>query len=272
MTPDEAEAEAQGFGPLAGVRDPERFDPIKADRWTIPMTVAWIAWRDLAKVRKQMPTYRREYWIWLRYDKGSVLEQQPEASVLDERLNSESEDYQRLLDAKEELWRRLQNRDLVATGVELDKDRPKEIPDFEWLYLTLQGEDKRPNSVSAPNRHARGLRRGLAMFAYDDILVKRKDVLSLWRPRRPEKDRKVRKGQQQGPKEAALREFVRTRFGQDGIPSNVSNTLIAEQYRHWASNDRQALALSVPVSVTRPYVANVRKKIDTEVEQAKRRK
>jgi hypothetical protein len=47
MTPADAESEAkrQGLGKLASEPDPNDYDPMREPFWTLPMTVAWIAYR-----------------------------------------------------------------------------------------------------------------------------------------------------------------------------------------------------------------------------------
>lgn len=42
--------------------DPADFDPNQEIFWTLPMAIAWIAWRDPAKVRDQWDQYRKACW------------------------------------------------------------------------------------------------------------------------------------------------------------------------------------------------------------------
>ena len=67
ITPDEAEHEAQrlGFGPLATKPDPGEFDPDQMPWWSLPMAVAWIAWRNSASVREHCAESAEKciYWI-----------------------------------------------------------------------------------------------------------------------------------------------------------------------------------------------------------------
>lgn len=48
MSPAAAEAEAARLGlpPLASSPDPKQCDPMVEAWWTIPMTIAWIMWRN----------------------------------------------------------------------------------------------------------------------------------------------------------------------------------------------------------------------------------
>lgn len=67
-TPDEAEAEvrAKGEEPFETQPALPEFDPEKENRWSIPMALAWIAWRDLKLVREQHAGFRSEcrYWVF----------------------------------------------------------------------------------------------------------------------------------------------------------------------------------------------------------------
>lgn len=66
LTPDEAEVEARrcGLEPLRRVPNVDKFDPTKETQWTLPMAVAWIAYRSREAVRDWWPSYREQYWDW----------------------------------------------------------------------------------------------------------------------------------------------------------------------------------------------------------------
>jgi hypothetical protein len=78
ITPDAAEQEAarQGLGPLAREADPVKYNPDEIPWWSLPMAVAWIAWRDFALVREQCAEYRKECWHWI-FVKGAGWDLQP---------------------------------------------------------------------------------------------------------------------------------------------------------------------------------------------------
>src|SRR4051812_32602504 len=67
ITPEEAEAAAQqeGFGPLATKPSPIDFDPAEMSFWSLPMAVAWIAWRNIQSVREHCAEYREKWFVWL---------------------------------------------------------------------------------------------------------------------------------------------------------------------------------------------------------------
>jgi hypothetical protein len=67
ITPDEAEREAenQGFGPLATKPNAVEFEPDEMAWWSLPMAVAWIAWRSLNSVREHCAEYRENWLHWM---------------------------------------------------------------------------------------------------------------------------------------------------------------------------------------------------------------
>jgi hypothetical protein len=67
LTPEDAEQEAerQGFGPLARKPPPTEFNPDKMHYWSLPMALAWIAWRSSQSVREHCAEYRENYWEWV---------------------------------------------------------------------------------------------------------------------------------------------------------------------------------------------------------------
>jgi hypothetical protein len=67
LSPDEAETEAakQGFGPIATVPDPVGFDPDEMPWWSLPMALAWIAWRNTNSVREHCAEYRENWSHWV---------------------------------------------------------------------------------------------------------------------------------------------------------------------------------------------------------------
>lgn len=64
----EAEAAAQGLEPLRKPLDPARYDPSRETDWTLAMAVAWIAYRDLDRVRVCMSSWRRDAQEWSPVD------------------------------------------------------------------------------------------------------------------------------------------------------------------------------------------------------------
>jgi hypothetical protein len=65
-TPDRAEAVAKRLdaGPLASLPYAFMYDPMRQQLWTMPMAVAWIAWRTEDAVRDSWDEYRKNCWDW----------------------------------------------------------------------------------------------------------------------------------------------------------------------------------------------------------------
>jgi hypothetical protein len=66
ITPEEAEIEAQhlGFAPLATKPNPIDYEPAKMPYWSLPMALAWIAWRNIEQVREHCAEYRENWLHW----------------------------------------------------------------------------------------------------------------------------------------------------------------------------------------------------------------
>ena len=94
MTPADAESEAKrlGLGPLASEPDPNDYDPMREPFWTLPMTVAWIAYRTEDAVRNWWDEYRKECSFWYFQEwrvgpdgpvhQGHFLERRPNATLV----------------------------------------------------------------------------------------------------------------------------------------------------------------------------------------------
>ena len=67
LSPEAAETEAakQGFGPLATEPDPLELDPEGMAWWSLPLAVAWIAWRNGTSVREHCAEYRDKWLVWI---------------------------------------------------------------------------------------------------------------------------------------------------------------------------------------------------------------
>jgi hypothetical protein len=67
ITPEEAEQEAEnrGFGQLATKPDSVEFEPDEMPWWSLPMAVAWIAWRNSKSVREHCTEFREKWLHWV---------------------------------------------------------------------------------------------------------------------------------------------------------------------------------------------------------------
>lgn len=177
-TTEEAEAEASrlGVGPVNPQPDPAVFDPMKEVRWTFPMALAWIVWRDPDKVRQESDKWRAQARDWrvlhslalqpdgttrstetvdvgpLSRQHGSYL-----ATVLDVDVRGSRGQAPRVLpyDAKAALWQVLQEGKLDPDRIDDASGRPIPIPAREFRVLdichAIDGEDYLSGGLAGPN-------------------------------------------------------------------------------------------------------------------------
>lgn len=190
MSPADAEAEAARLGlkPLASRPDPKKFNAMGEAWWTLPMTVAWISWRDPQRVLDWYDPYRAECFDWHYTEwrlgpdgpvfKGHFLNERQRATLVSLSL---SERYDiatgrkctgttAVGEAKAQLKTALQENSLQATGIPNNGERRVVIPDREWRDLKWIEERGRDFA-----------RYGLLSVAgYSDVAFRRRSVLTLW--------------------------------------------------------------------------------------------
>jgi hypothetical protein len=154
ITGEEADAEAErlGIGRLSSKPDPADFDPGRQAHWTLPMTVAWIAYRRIDAVRGAWSEYCAEYWhwIWRRYRvgfdgpirEGWHLEPRHRPTLVGLRLGAivdeladDSPPKLSIKEAEESLWCCLSEGMIRATGIGLESGKRAEIAAVEWIEL-----------------------------------------------------------------------------------------------------------------------------------------
>ena len=159
----EAEADRLGIGPLASEPPADDFDPIVADRWSLPMAVSWIAWRSTDKVREAWPAYAAECQDW-RYAKRRVgfdgdvhdsyfLEPRRPSTLmwlemhqiltLDELGSTDAPAAIGVADAKRVLWQSLRRGAIQATATHRQRDERIVIPIEAWDDLEATEDDGR---------------------------------------------------------------------------------------------------------------------------------
>lgn len=195
LTPLEAEAEAAllGIGSLETSPDPDEFNPSREPYWTLPMAMAWIAYRTPDAVRRAWNEYRSQCRHWFYQDgwrsaeaSGYRLVPLETASLLSLRLAEQLEDrtdrdseYSASVDrALESLIIGLRSSCLEATGIASDTGVRETIPDLAWHELAIietDGDVTRPRSGAGKS--------------YRDILVEMRAVRGLWSVRPPEPER-----------------------------------------------------------------------------------
>jgi hypothetical protein len=45
----------------------DKYNPLREAVWTLPMTLTWIVWRDLERVRESMDEVRSNTWEWFGF-------------------------------------------------------------------------------------------------------------------------------------------------------------------------------------------------------------
>jgi hypothetical protein len=200
ITPDEAEAEAVrlGLGKLASEPNGSQFDPMRETWWSLPMTVAWMAWRSPDRVREFWDTYRSECWDWHFREwrngpdgpvhAGHFLEQRRPATLLLLSLAESYDSAHGLLphgaisinEAKAKLWEALSEHTLQATGISTDSGERVAIPDYAWRDL---------RDIEERGRDALRMREVSGVWSnrgYNDVALRRQNIMAIWQPHRLE--------------------------------------------------------------------------------------
>jgi hypothetical protein len=191
LTPAQAETEAVrlGLGPFAACPDPDRFNPIAQAWWDLPMAVAWIAWRSIARVREYWDAYRHKCWDWHFHRwrvgvdspvyEGHFLEQRRPATLLHlhlaEGYSSAGEEAQVMTvkEAEHALWQALEEGLLQATGISAQTGERTPIAAHEWRDLRYF-EERQKDVVRLRKRGP------LPSGGYEDLTFSRKGVMALW--------------------------------------------------------------------------------------------
>jgi hypothetical protein len=195
LTPAQAEAEAKRLG-MASLQppdpNPELFDPTREAQWTLPMAVAWIAYREISAVRNRWEAYRGEFWIWheRRFPDGrpgsmrsgwllgrrgkTTMESVVRATDAEATAERDPRFSMKPAEAIKALWDALQSDCFRTTGIDQKSWARVEILPTTWLdlkYFEENGEDEvRPE---AP--HLGGYAR------YRDVLLPSRVIRGLWR-------------------------------------------------------------------------------------------
>jgi hypothetical protein len=192
LSPDEAEEEARqhGLEPFTRKPSPAEFNPFALEHWTLPMTIAWIAWRTPAMVCEQWDAFleNRLSWQWRRWRHGAdgtvhagyFLEQERPASVATLRIAAVSQEMGdpgaepriAVEDAIDLLWRLLGRGAIRATAVDSRGHERTAIPYDAWPRLKLSETDDR-DDLRDMSRYPFGVH-------YVDVLLSVADVRKVW--------------------------------------------------------------------------------------------
>lgn len=195
LIPEMAEsiAEEWGMRPIASKPMDSELDPMVETAWTLPMSLAWIIWREPRKVRENWGRYAQQCYDWHTERRRMPVEggkswYEADSSEIRQRLtpsvallgiatlieqDAKSSDRPSVSAARDELWRRLGEGDLAMTAIDR-ADNVVQIPKTAWSYLKLaQGHDDQDYlRMDSPQPQYRGLK------------LQRSDLLRLWPPPR----------------------------------------------------------------------------------------
>lgn len=197
VAPDEAEAMAKQWGlpPFQESPNAARLDPLTQANWTLPMALAWLAWRTPEAVRNEWDDYRRECWRWRGFHRrlpidggkswrevhGFELVQLGDPTArelsLTEALDIGWDNailHMSVKAAREALWNALANGILVGTAAD-ETGNVVSIPPREWAYLELAYSLDSPDYLRRPQS---------LQPVYRNLIFSSKDVMRLWKPMR----------------------------------------------------------------------------------------
>lgn len=193
ITNQEAEAKVAEQGALPFERQPSlpAFDPMHKAQWSLVMSIVWIAWRDLSRVREQDSEFQSECWRWrFRESKklgdekrrsGWFLEPGSKATVAWLRVQElvlEAKDkipatcQIHVRPAQEVLWRALAEGRLIGHALN-EAGVPVDIPTRDWSYLQLSPESE-ADILNYASQNGRP--------AFTQVKFNREDLFALWPP------------------------------------------------------------------------------------------
>lgn len=195
ITSAEAEARAAelGWPPFELQPVLPAFDPMQESRWSLAMTIAWIAWRDLGLVREQHAGFRAASTHWLfqewrgpaadgqsfepragyfleSWSKSSACRLSLQELLLESRDELPATRQMSVTDARSILWKALAEGALTAEALDLS-GKPVEVPNVEWSYLQLYEEQE----LDVLKHNVLDSR-----AAFTDIKFRREELLRLW--------------------------------------------------------------------------------------------
>lgn len=162
LSPEEAEKVAanKGLGALNPPPEPwfyEAHDPIRKPWWSLGMTVAWIAWQDLHRVREADSEFRAGFRDWfpvrwrgpgragkIVFYNGWQLVARSDATIQYLELVELAEQMDAfkkppplfsIREAQRVLWAAASEESIVGTAVRVRDGNVMEIPSYEWSHL-----------------------------------------------------------------------------------------------------------------------------------------
>jgi hypothetical protein len=247
LTPDEAEQEAakQGFGPLAKKPDPVAFNPDQMPWWSLPMALAWIAWRNSSSVREHCADYTERYTCWVSGSCNVPINGGQEWALIDgyelktlgpptvARLLLLPATRDAVMDGERQLLDALAEGRIVASAKDA-AGNIVDIPTREWPHLELF-EDGQADVLFRRDRHDDGpVFSETKLPVYSEIKLPRDALKQVWPETIPDKSG----GQSFTAADDALIEEMRAMI-QNGKAKNVTDAarVVAPKARRLGSLD-----------------------------------
>ncbi|WP_395449381.1 hypothetical protein ACHMW7_05775 [Aminobacter sp. UC22_36] len=193
--------EKWGLPPLDRRPNAASFDPMRQAKWTLAMTVAWIVWRTSEAVRDNWDSYRIECWEWrghrsrlpvnggsewqevegweLRHQEPATLMRLGIVEAVEDPLKDGHEEIVSVASARKELWDRLAEGALIATGVPEATSRPVQVPAHEWAYLVATADKNLSDQLRFKDSPLK--------VEYREVMFSRDDVQRLWNQPTPKR-------------------------------------------------------------------------------------
>ena len=239
FTPARAEAIAARLG-LPQLNPPPAYDPAKVDRWTLPMALAWIAYRDLGEVAQWAVEYRDQARIWAPAGSpflGKVLHDRWENTrpSIDETLRHITLDraYAEAMHPGAQaipaqpralLWKALGDG-LQAVGY--SAGALVEIPKYQWSELEPRALPDEPDALA--------FKRSLAL-AYHGATVSRADLVGAFPAVHPHTAEPKAKGA--APRYDEFREAMIARIKDDPQKTKPENARMTKPaVKRWAADE-----------------------------------
>lgn len=190
LTPKEAEelARSKGLEPFATQPDHRAHAPSKKPYWTLAMTLAWIVYRDTKKVMEWDNEFRRGWLEWRPQGTGHEIDSVTladgkrfeEWGAFPDDLGKPPQKRQSDIDnAKAELWAKLQDGTLAASGLSIAQGERIPIGPESWIELvnhrTPDTGRREPFVLSSDRRKV----------LFWEVRFPRKKVLGFWPKPRP---------------------------------------------------------------------------------------
>jgi hypothetical protein len=243
-TPEQAEQAAamQGFGPLATKLDPVAFDPDQMLWWSLPMAVAWIAWRKSASVSEHCAEYEEPHTRWVPGSWNVLINGGEEVERIDGhelktlgpptlgRLLQPPATRAAVVDAEQQLFAGLAAGRITAIAKDAEGNAV-EIPKREWPYLELF-EDGQKDVFKRGDLLDSGLD---SWQAFSEIKLSRDELKQVW----PEHAPVMRDGSTLPAIQRQIREVTKRIWSDGGVPTRVKDRDAA--ISKWFSDNGQTV-------------------------------